>query len=316
MDIAPIELWASAPTLLVGVVFLLTALAVLLVTAPAPVTPAARLARYAQTGRRTSPAARIEFAGAGERLGAPLLRRLAAVAASAAPPRVHRVTADRLVMAGLRTSPAVFLAVRTAIFVALPGLVSLHVLRAGPITSTGWLVLGLSVVLGRKLPDIWLKRKIRARQHAIDRALPYALDLMIACLEGGLSLDASLAKVAEQSGGPLADEIGLTLQEITLGRPASEAMRAMGARAGAPDLKAFTGSVVQAERMGIGITDAMRSLAQESRVRRRQRAEQMARKAPIKMVPVLIFCILPALMVVVMTPAALMLMRIFAEQRS
>src|SRR5262245_29119269 len=105
MDVAQIEIWASAPTAIVGVIFVLTALAALLVTAPAPVTPAARLASYAGMGRRTSPVARVEVVGAGERLGTPLLAGLASLAASVAPPRVRRVTAARMVMAGLRTSP-------------------------------------------------------------------------------------------------------------------------------------------------------------------------------------------------------------------
>jgi tight adherence protein C len=136
---------------------------------------------------------------------------------------------------------------------------------------------------------------------------------MVACLEGGLSLDASLVKVAEQTDGPLTDEIRVTLQEISLGRPAGEAMRAMGERTGSAELNRFTAHVVQAERMGVGIVDAIRTLAAESRVRRRHRAEEMARKAPIKMIPVLILFVFPALMMVVLGPSALMAMRMFAQ---
>jgi len=160
---------------------------------------------------------------------------------------------------------------------------------------------------------LWLKRRIRKRQRAIDRRLPYSLDLMVACLEGGLALDASLAKVAEQSEGPLAEEIRRALHEIALGRPAEDAIADLGARNGAPELKRLTENIVQAERMGISIADTLRQLAHDSRVRRRQRAEEMARKAPIKMVPVLIFCVLPALGIVVMVPAAILLVRTLAQ---
>jgi len=136
---------------------------------------------------------------------------------------------------------------------------------------------------------------------------------MVACLEGGLALDPSLAKVAEQSEGPLAEEIRRALHEIALGRPAEDAIGDLGARNGAPELKRLTENIVQAERMGISIAETLRQLAHDSRIRRRQRAEEMARKAPIKMVPVLIFCVLPALGIVVMVPAAILLVHTLAQ---
>jgi tight adherence protein C len=139
--------------------------------------------------------------------------------------------------------------------------------------------------------------------------LPYALDLMVACLEGGLSIDAALAKVVEQSDGPLALEIRRTLQEMALGRPTAEAIKDLGDRTGAPGLKRLTEDIVQSERMGISIAESLRQLARDSRVQRRQQAEELARKAPIKMVPVLIFCVLPALGIVTTAPAAILLMR-------
>jgi tight adherence protein C len=136
---------------------------------------------------------------------------------------------------------------------------------------------------------------------------------MVACLEGGLSLDAALAKVAEQTDGPLATEIRRTLQELALGRPTTEAIRDLGDRTGAPGLKRLTEDIVQSDRMGISIAESLRTLARDARVARRQQAEELARKAPIKMVPVLIFCVLPALGIVTMVPAAILLMRTFNE---
>ena len=160
---------------------------------------------------------------------------------------------------------------------------------------------------------MWLKRRIRRRQRAIDRGMPYTLDLMVACLEGGLSLDATLAKVVEQTDGPLAAEIRETLQEMALGRPTAEAIRDLGDRTGAPGLKRLTEDIVQSDRMGISIAESLRTLAHESRVQRRQQAEELARKAPIKMVPVLIFCVLPALGIVTTAPAAILLMRTLGQ---
>jgi tight adherence protein C len=189
------------------------------------------------------------------------------------------------------------------------------VLEAGSSDPLAWVALLLALVWGRKLPSMWLKRRIRARQRAIDRRLPYSLDLMVACLEGGLSLDATLVKVVEQSEGPLAVEIRKTLQELALGRPTAEAIRDMGERTGAPDLKRLCEDIVQAERMGVSIAQSLRTLARESRIQRRQQAEESARKAPIKMVPVLIFCVLPALGIVTTAPAAILLLRTFAQAR-
>ena len=98
-----------------------------------------------------------------------------------------------------------------------------------------------------------------------------------------------------------------------LGRPSAEAIRDLGERTGAPDLKRLTEDIVQSDRMGISIAESLRTLARESRVQRRQSAEELARKAPIKMVPVLIFCVLPALGIVTTAPAAILLMRTFSQ---
>jgi tight adherence protein C len=302
----------SIPLLLVLLgVFAITAMIALTLTTPAE-SAAVRVTRYLPD-RQISPGSYVQYQGIRQRLIAPPFQRLLEMAARTAPDRVRKAAAGELIMAGSTMSPTVFLGIRGLLMFGLPLLGALYVLTAGEPQLMHWLVLGLTVVWGRRLPTLWLKRRIRKRQRAIDRRLPYALDLMVACLEGGLSLDASLAKVAEQSEGPLAEEIRRSLHEIALGRPAEDAIRDLGARNGAPDLKRLTENIVQAERMGISIADTLRELARESRVRRRQRAEEMARKAPIKMVPVLIFCVLPALGIVVMVPAAILLVRTLAQ---
>lgn len=305
---------AALPLLpLIAGVFLLVLAVMLLVAGPAPAAePTSRLSQYIALGHGGSPGLLVQDQGARERLLAPAFRRVLELAASTAPDRVRKTAAADLTKAGSRMTPTVFLGIRGLALFGLPLLGALFFLSSPERGPAQWGLLGMSLVWGRKLPTMWLRRRIKARQRAIDRALPYALDLMVACLEGGLSLDATLAKVAEDSTGPLADEIHRTLQELTLGRPSMDALRDLGTRSGAPDLKRLTENIVQAERMGIGIVQAMQTLAQDSRVRRRQRAEEMARKAPIKMVPVLIFCILPALAAVVMTPAVLIIIRVFS----
>src|SRR5215216_114140 len=193
--------------------FAVTVVLALTLTAPAE-SAASRVARYIPD-RPVSPGTYTEYHGMGQRLVAPLLRRILELSARTAPQRVRKTAAAELIMAGSAVSPSVFLGVRGLLMFGMPVLGALYVLSAGEPTLVHWLVLGLTVIWGRRLPAFWLKRRIRKRQRAIDRRLPYALDLLVACLEGGLSLDASLAKVAEQSGGPLSEEIRRTLQEIT-----------------------------------------------------------------------------------------------------
>jgi tight adherence protein C len=166
-----------------------------------------------------------------------------------------------------------------------------------------WLFFGMLLIAGPKLPTMWLQRRIKRNEKTIQRALPFAVDLLVACLEGGLSLEAALDKVASETDSLLSEEIQQTLAEIALGRPSVEALRDLGTRTGIADLKRLTETVLQAERMGVSIAEAMRTLADESRTRRRQRAEEEARKAPIKMLPVMVCTTLPAIGAVVMTPA-------------
>jgi tight adherence protein C len=306
----------SGPLLLVICMlaaFVATTVLVMALTTPYE-TPAKRLARYARyTGRRGSPAADVEILTVRERLVIPLLQRLIELAARAAPSRARRTVAADLQMAGSRMNPTMFLGIRTLVMFGLPAFGALYVLTSGDLNTTDIVVMALALIWGRRMPTMWLKRRMRSRQRAIDRALPYSLDLMVACLEGGLSLDASLAKVVEQTDGPLAVEIRRTLQEMALGRPTAEAIRDLGDRTGAPGLKRLTEDIVQSDRMGISIAESLRSLARDARVMRRQAAEELARKAPIKMVPVLIFCVLPALGIVTTAPAAILLMRTFSQ---
>jgi pilus assembly protein TadC len=206
--------------------FVSTALLVLVLTGPNE-TPAMRLTRYVRYARRPgSPGVEAETVGLRERLIVPTFRRLIELAARAAPSRARRTVAADLQMAGSRMNPTMFLGVRTMVMFGLPICAVLYVLSDGRLEGVDIVVLALALIWGRRLPTMWLKRRIRTRQKAIDRSLPYTLDLMVACLEGGLSLDASLAKVVEQTDGPLAVEIRRSLQEMALGRPTSDAIRA------------------------------------------------------------------------------------------
>lgn len=305
---APVLLLASTLGAFGSVFFL-----VLVLTTPRE-TPGMRLVRYVRyAGRASSPGVDPETRSVRDRLILPLINRVIEFAARATPSRARRSIQADLIMAGSRMNPTMFLGLRTLLMFGLPLCAVLYVLSSGTLDLSDVIVLGLAIIWGQRLPSMWLRRRIRSRQRAIDRHLPYSLDLMVACLEGGLSLDAALAKVVEQTDGPLAIEIRRTLQDMALGRPTAEAIRDLGDRTGAPGLKRLTEDIVQSDRMGISIAESLRTLARESRVLRRQQAEELARKAPIKMVPVLIFCVLPALGIVTTAPAAILLMRTFSQ---
>jgi tight adherence protein C len=300
------------PISMLGAFVAITAM-VLALTTPYE-TPAMRLVRYARlTGRPGSPGVAAETLPMRERLIYPVFSRIIELAARAAPSRARKMVASELAMAGSKMNPTMFLGVQTLLMFGMPILGALYVASTRTLDTKGIIVLALSLIWGRKLPSMMLKRRIKRRQRAIDRALPYSLDLMVACLEGGLSLDACLAKVVEQTDGPIAAEIRKTLQEMALGRPTAEAIRDLGDRNGAPGLKRLTDDIVQSDRMGISIAESLRTLAHDSRIQRRQAAEELARKAPIKMVPVLIFCVLPALGIVTTAPAAMLLIRTLGQ---
>ncbi len=162
------------------------------------------------------------------------------------------------------------------------------------------------------LPDLVLRLQGRDRQQAIQTALPDVLDQMSISVEAGLGFDAALGRVVESGRGPLVDELQRTLREIAIGVPRKQAFRNLVERTDVPELRHFVFAVNQAEEYGLPIAQVLRVQSKELRVIRRQRAEERAMKLPVKIVFPLVFCIFPALFVVLLVPAAI---RIF-EARS
>lgn len=166
---------------------------------------------------------------------------------------------------------------------------------------------GFSLV-GVGLPHFWLRSRIGQRQNRIIKSLPDSFDLITTCAEAGLGLDAALARVAEKVEGPFADELRRMLRDIALGKMRREALRELGDRTGVPDLVSFVNAIIQAESMGSSIGTVLRVQADQLRVRRRQRAEEQAYKAPIKMLFPLVLCIFPTLFIVILGPAVITIM--------
>ncbi len=161
------------------------------------------------------------------------------------------------------------------------------------------------VVFGWMLPRTWLKGKVRARQKQVVRALPDALDLVTTCVEAGLGLDAALARVAEKTEGPFAEELSRMLRDVAMGKLRREAMTELGERIAVDELTSFITSIIQAEQLGVGIAQVLRVQSDQLRTKRRQRAERSAHEAPIKMLFPLVFFIFPAFLIVILGPAVI-----------
>jgi tight adherence protein C len=170
-------------------------------------------------------------------------------------------------------------------------------------------------VLGVFSPNLVLYQLGYNRREQMRRDLPDALDLLTISVEAGLAFDAGLSQVARNTTGPLAEEFFRVLQEMQIGLSRAEALRALGDRTDLGELRAFVTSMVQADAFGIPIASVLRIQAREMRVRRSQRAEELAQKVPVKILFPLIFCILPALFVVILGPAAITIMHSFGGGR-
>jgi tight adherence protein C len=161
------------------------------------------------------------------------------------------------------------------------------------------------------VPDMWIDSEISRRRYAIVRALPDMLDMLTISVEAGLGFDAALAKVVRNSEGPLAEEFGRVLQETQAGATRREALRAFAERVDMPQIHSFSGALVQADLFGVSIAQVLRTQGAEMRLVRRQKAEELAQKAPVKMIIPLITCILPATMIVILGPVVLRIMGVF-----
>ena len=240
----------------------------------------------------------------------PLMRRLSGVGARLTSRDRIGQTESRLAEAGypfgLRTID--FLGLKVVVSLATAGLAFLVFGLAIGGASQGFLMALLGLVLGFFLPDFWLSNRIRARQKAILLAIPDTLDLLTISVKAGLGFDAALGKVVEKTEGPLATEFRRALAEVRIGKPRRDALREMVGRTNVPALTNFIGAIIQAEQLGVAIANVLEVQSEQLRIERRQRAEEMAAKAPIKMLFPLVGCIFPSMFIVILGPALILIL--------
>lgn len=164
------------------------------------------------------------------------------------------------------------------------------------------------LVLGFFMPILWLRSKIRQRQDEIVKSLPDALDLLTITVEAGMGFDGAIQKVSEKWDNHLSRGFAKVVQEMRLGVKRRDALKNMEVSMGVPDVTTFVAAIIQAEQLGVSIAKILRIQSEQMRVRRRQRAEELANKAPIKMLFPMAFLIFPALFIILLGPAVLIIM--------
>ena len=171
----------------------------------------------------------------------------------------------------------------------------------------GVVMTGVGALFGYTLPEFWLGGRVRKRQHAILLMIPDALDLLTISVRAGLGFDSALGKVVEKLPGPLSDEFRRALAEVRVGKQRRDALRDIVARTEVTPLTNFIGAIIQAEQLGVSISKVLQVQSEQLRIERRQRAEEQAAKAPIKMLFPLVGCIFPSLFIVILGPALILI---------
>lgn len=242
----------------------------------------------------------------GERVVMPAIEGLANAATSVLPTRVLANIEKQLVMAGSPMTLNTYVVFWVTSVSLMAGLILVSVIVVlGAVGLQQAIVVLVFGVVGWMIPGQWLKGRVKVRQKQVLRSLADALDLVTTCVEAGLGLDAALARVAEKSSGPLSGELSRMLREVAMGKLRRDALTEMADRIGVEELSGFINAVIQAEQLGVGISQMLRVQSDQMRTRRRQRAERAAHEAPIKMIFPLVLFVFPAFMLVILGPAVI-----------
>ncbi|MHB8918509.1 MAG: type II secretion system F family protein [Desulfocucumaceae bacterium] len=243
----------------------------------------------------------------------PLLSNLVRLASRVLPSEKEASLSKKIIMAGKPGGfgPREFTAVKIILAIMGPALFILADMLFNWKTG-GWIIIvTVTTLAGWIIPDIFLHKKISERKTEVEKTLPDVLDLITVSVEAGMGFDGALLKVVEKGKGVLASEFLVVLQECKMGKSRRDALRDMADRIGVDDLSTFVGSIIMAEQLGISISNVLRLQSEQMRRKRKQRAEEKAMKAPVKMMIPMVTCIFPTIFVVLLGPAAISMYQIF-----
>lgn len=245
-----------------------------------------------------------------QRILIPMFNRIGQVAQRFTPQATLQSAKKKLEMAGnpMQMNPAFFLMLRFVFAFLFGATLFLVFMRAGRGWLQGLALSSLFMLIGFAFPNLWLSGRIGARQKAVFRAMPDALDLLTISVEAGLGFDAAMAKVHEKWDNDLSLELGRVIQEIRLGKLRRDALRDMADRLGVNEMTSFVAAVIQSEQLGVSMAKVLRIQSDQMRVRRRQIAEEEAHRAPIKMVFPIALLIFPSILIILLGPAAMLLL--------
>jgi len=242
-----------------------------------------------------------------ERAAAPLLAGLTGLGRRFTPVGYVDQVKNKLVSAGKGDQESIdrFLAVRVVTVVAAP-VAAYFAWQYSPVDGIGQL--GLAALAAAFLvlgPDSLLNRQVEERRWALRTKLPDVMDLLVISVEAGLGFEQALDRTVAAVPGPLTEEFSRMLGEVRAGASRADAMRSLDARTNVPEIRSFVLAILQADTFGVSIGRVLRAQADEMRIKRRQLAQERAQKAPVKMLIPMVFCIFPALFVIVLGPAAI-----------
>jgi len=246
-----------------------------------------------------------------DRVIVPVLRRLGEIVTRLTPQSMLENTSHRLELAGSpgNISAAEFWVIRGFTTIGLGILFFFFLGRFNQGAGLRVLYSVIVAALGFYLPSLYLSSAISRRQDAIIKKFPDALDLMSICVDAGLPFDGAMARVNEKWDDPLAEEFGRVIYEVQLGKSRRQALRDMANRMDVNDVSSFIAAILQAEHLGVSIGKVLRIQSEQMRLRRRQRAEEKAHQAPVKMLFPLVFLIFPSMFIVLLGPAAFQVLR-------
>jgi len=244
-----------------------------------------------------------------ERLILPLLSKITGIIGKALPTGMLKTLEPKVLQAGNpgRLSAKEILGIKALLATGIPALLySLNVNGIGGMARLV-LILAAAFIIGWKIPDLYLSSIITKKRKELEKTFPDILDLLTVSVEAGLGFDGAMAKVVEKDSGIVAFEFKRILQEIKMGKSRREALRDFAARSAVEDINSFVNAMVQSDQLGLSIAKTLRNQSEQMRRKRRQRVEEAAMKAPVKMLIPLVLFIFPCIFIILLGPALIQL---------